>query len=75
MQETVELIKHYNETAINSLKRAYETCPCSTTGSYIMVAFNALLKMESEMNETEARTAKVNRHTCIASHRSETAVT
>lgn len=44
------LIQH-NKSAMDALKRAYEECPNSTAGSFIIIAFNALIQLENELEK------------------------
>lgn len=44
------LIQH-NKSAMDALKRAYEECPNSAAGSFIIIAFNALIQLENELEK------------------------
>ena len=44
-------LSQYNASAMEALKRAYEECPNSTAGSYIIIAFNALIRLEDELEK------------------------
>jgi len=42
-------LTRYNKSAMDALKRAYEECPNSTAGSFIIIAFDALVQLENEL--------------------------
>lgn len=39
-------------TAIDALKRAYEECQDSKAGSFILIAFNAIINLENEIDKS-----------------------
>ncbi len=41
----------YCNSAIDALKRAYEECQDSKAGSFILIAFNAIISLESEIGK------------------------
>jgi len=41
----------YCNTAIDALKRAFEECQDSKAGSFILIAFNAIIRLESEIDK------------------------
>ena len=51
MDTSQDNLIQYNKSAMDALKRAYEECPNSTAGSFIIIAFNALIQLENELEK------------------------
>ena len=39
------------DSVMDALKRAYEECPNSKTRSFILIAFNAIIRLETEIKK------------------------
>jgi len=51
MENSRKNLTRYNTSAMDALKRAYEECPDSKAGSFIIIAFNALVQLENELEK------------------------
>lgn len=51
MNSSKNNLSQCSNSAMEALKRAYEECPNSTAGSFIIIAFNALIRLENELEK------------------------
>jgi hypothetical protein len=51
MEMPQDKIVQFTSSAMEALKRAYEECPNSTAGSFIIIAFNAMIRLENELDQ------------------------
>lgn len=51
MESSQNTISQCSNSALEALKRAYEECPNSTAGSFIIIAFNAIIRLENELEK------------------------
>ena len=49
MDNSQNKLNQFTHAAMEAMKRAYEQHPNSKAGSYIMIAFNALIRLEQEL--------------------------
>jgi hypothetical protein len=54
MDTTQNNLSQFTDSAMNALRRAYEECPDSSTGSYIIIASNAIIRLENELKKSNA---------------------
>ncbi|HEY4743847.1 MAG TPA: hypothetical protein VIH45_04255 [Desulfuromonadaceae bacterium] len=61
MERSQQCLSQFTTSAMEALKRAYEECPNSMAGSYIIIASNAIIRLESELERSAAGTAPCRR--------------
>lgn len=44
-------LSQFTHSAMEALRRAYEECPGGTTGSFIIIASNAIIRLEHELEK------------------------
>ena len=59
-------LTQFCNSAMNALKRAYEECPHGTAGSFIIIASNAIIRLEHELEKGTAPN-RLN-HPCGGTH-------
>ena len=51
MNNSQNHLGQFTTSAMEALKRAYEECPNSTSGSFIIIASNAVIRLENELRK------------------------
>ncbi|HEX9080387.1 MAG TPA: hypothetical protein VF795_12410 [Desulfuromonadaceae bacterium] len=57
MNTSVHDLSQCSSSAMEALKRAYAECPNSMAGSFIIIAFNALIRLERELEKAREKRA------------------
>jgi hypothetical protein len=52
MKNSHTILSQLSDSAIEALKRAYQECPNTSTGSLIISALNSLIHMENEIKKS-----------------------
>jgi hypothetical protein len=62
METTRNNLRQHSDSAFEALKRAYQECPNTTTGSLIISALNSLIHLENEIKKSRHQQSFGGRH-------------